>query len=113
MLYILLNYRPSRVAIRQCTSPLTGGAVPFKLLRKKDKDLIRPRHLLYHLGTDFANYLTLVYTGKIACKYVFEVVFLVAHRADDVFVHNVGYEVCLHSPRIDYFFIVLADVYSS
>ena len=108
--YISLNYRPSGVAARQCTSPLTGSAVPFKLLHEKDKDLICPRHLLYHLGTDFPYDFAILYTGEIACKYVLKTLLLVAHGAEYILVQNVGDKVGLHTTRIDYLFIVLAYV---
>ena len=108
--YISLSYRPSRVA-KQCILPLTGSAVPFKLLQKKDKDLICPRHSIYHIGTDFAYDFALIYAGKIACKYIFEAVLFIAHGAEYIFVQDVGYEVCLHSPRIDYLFVIFAYVF--
>lgn len=89
---------------------MTGSPVPFKILREKDKALICPRHLLYHLGTDLAYDFTLLYTGEVWGKYVLETLLFVAHGAEYIFVQNVRYEVSLHPPRIDYFFIVFAYI---
>ena len=89
---------------------LDGRCVSVYNLRTKDKNSICPRHLLYHLGTDFAHDLSVPDAGEIFGKYVFEALLLIAHGADDVLVQNVGYKVCFQPARVDYLFVVLAYV---
>ena len=73
--------------------------------------LIRLRHSFDHFGTHFAHDLTVHHTGKVAGKYVLKAVFLISHLAKDVAIQNVGYDIRFQTSRINYFFIVLADLF--
>ena len=68
-------------------------------------------HSFDHFGTHFAHDLTVYHTGKVAGKYVLESVFLISHLAKDVVIQNIRHDIRFQTPGINYFFIVLADIF--